>query len=380
MLVRCLRGVSRRACAQYSTVAEPIHKLDDFRTNEATVANHGLQHIGKYYRIEPEVKKQLFTYGGLPKSFEKQTKTFGETCLMVREPAVEVMHYIKSTDLSRPTVRYVLYGVDGAGKSLTMAHLLHFGLEQGFVLVHVPWVANWFKRPKETASSGSKEGFTDLPFDAASWLVHFKNQNASILPKLDLKVSKDYVWSIRETTPAGSTLLELIEHGIARVKFASDTVEALLHELKQHSTAGRCKTMVAIDGYNALFYPQTRILAENKVVVTPDKITLTKPFLDITKYDWTNGVCVLSVDRIALNEERWESELPQYQLGKEGFEHVDPFVPIKVGNYNNKEFHSCINYYLNRRWIQNSASGFDDELKYLSASNPFKLMNICAPL
>lgn len=381
MLSRQFNKFPRVLC-NFSTAAEPVQavKLDHFRTNESTTSKHSAQQCGRFYRIPLEEKKQLFTHGGLPKSFEKQTKTFGETCIMVREPAIEIMDYIKSSDLSRPVNRYVLHGEDGCGKSLTLAHLLHYGLQNGFLLVHVPWVPNWFKRPKETTNSATFEGFIDLPFDAAAWLLHFKAQNATLLPKLDLKTTKDYVWSKRETTPAGSTLLELIEHGINRVKFASDAIAALLSELKQHSTAGKCKVMVGIDGYNAFFHDKTRILTENKAKVTPDKVTLTKPFLDITNYDWTNGVCILAVDRIALTEERMESSLPRYQLGKEGFEHCDPFIPIQVGNYSEEEFQNCVSYYLDRRWIQNVNEGFDSELKHLSAKNPYNLMSVCAPL
>jgi hypothetical protein len=30
-------------------------------------------------------------------------------------------------------------GESGCGKSLTLAHLLHYGFASGFLLVHVPW-------------------------------------------------------------------------------------------------------------------------------------------------------------------------------------------------------------------------------------------------
>lgn len=387
MFIRQVSRLSRYSIAikSYSTIAEAAAatttvKSSDVRTRESDTSKHTTNTLAKFYQISPEDKKILFTHGGLPKTFEKQIKTFAETCLMVREPALEVIEYIKSSDLSKPTVRYVLYGDDGVGKSLTMAHILHYGYQNGFLLVHVPWVANWTKRPKETANSTSIEGFIDLPFDAAGWLVHFKTQNAKLLSTLNLKTTKDYVWSKRETTPAGSTLLELIEHGITRVKFASDTITALIGELKQHATGGKCKIMVAIDGYNAFFHPITRVVADNKVKVSPNKITITQPFLDITNYDWCNGCCILSVDKLASSEGYRESYMPRYLLEKEGFEHVDPFVPIRVDNFNEKEFRSCIEYYLERKWIQNNEPGFDEELKYLSASNPYRLMNICAPL
>lgn len=378
VVVRCSATGLRQPL---STVASPQpQKLDDFRTGESNPVRHNQSHLSRFYTIPADVRKQIFAHGGFPKTYEKQIKTFNEACLMVRPAAVELIGHLNATDFRRPANRFVLYGEDGAGKSMVLAHLLHYGFCQEFVLVHVPWVPNWMKRAKETAISGTREGCLDLPLDGAAWLVHFKNQNAPLLAKLDLKVSRDYVWSKRETTPAGAPMLELIDHGINRAKFSCDAIAALLGELKEQSTAGRVKTMVVIDGFNAFFNPHTRILTENKVRVTPDKLTLTRPFLDITGADWCNGVCIVAVDRMALTEDRMESTLPMYQLRREGFEHLDPFVPVRVDNYSEEEFHSAVQYYLNRKWIQITKDGFDKELEFLSGKNPFKLMQLSASL
>jgi hypothetical protein len=55
-----------------------------------------------------ETKKQLFQYGGLPTFFEQQTQTFMETAIMVRDPALEILHYLRTADYSRPAIRYVI--------------------------------------------------------------------------------------------------------------------------------------------------------------------------------------------------------------------------------------------------------------------------------
>ncbi|XP_058830079.1 small ribosomal subunit protein mS29 [Topomyia yanbarensis] len=378
-LLRSSRETVPLVRRQLATAATAPHsKLEDFRTGETDPANHNKSHLSRFYTIPVDVRKQIFAYGGLPKTFERQTKTFNENCLMVRQPAVELIGYLKRTDFRKPVNRFVLYGKDGVGKSLILAHMLHYGYSQEFVLVHVPWVANWMKRAKETALSSTHEGCLDLPLDGAAWLVHFKHQNAKLLTKLDLKVSREYVWSKRETTPAGSPILELVEHGINRAKFSCDAIAALLQELREQSTEGKLRTMVVIDGFNAFFHPHTRILMENKVRATPEKLTLTKPFLDITSHGWSNGVCILAVDRMALTEDRMESDLPLYQLRREGFEHLDPFVPVRVDNYSEEEYYSCVQYYLNRKWIQTTADGFDKELEFLSGRNPYKLMQLCA--
>jgi hypothetical protein len=56
---------------------------------------------------------------------------------------------------------------------------------------------------------------------------------------LQLRVAKEYVWSKREKTEEGAPLLELVEHGMNRVKYASEVVVAIVKEIKAHSTQGR---------------------------------------------------------------------------------------------------------------------------------------------
>lgn len=71
-------------------------------------AQHNDKQIGLFYTLDNNVCKQLFTHGGLPLSFSKQTKTFTETTIMVRQPALDIMDCIKSSDFSKPATRYVL--------------------------------------------------------------------------------------------------------------------------------------------------------------------------------------------------------------------------------------------------------------------------------
>lgn len=380
MLLRRTSRLLKPNFGLFSTAAEPKVQHEEFRTSENNPINHTKEHLAKFYEINSEVKMKLFKHGGFPKSYEKQIKTFSESCLMVRNPAIEVINYIKNTDFSKPIVRYVMYGDVGTGKSMTMAHLLHYGYESGYLLVHVPWIPYWYKNSREYGSSATQEGFTDIPLKAGSWLLHFKHQNAEFLAKHDLRTSSDYVWSKRETTPAGSTFLELIDHGINRAKFATDVIKVLVEEIKQQSSDGKVKTMVLIDGFNALLYEKTNLKGEFKVMIPTSKVTLTEPFLSLARHDWNNGVVILSVDKMAMLGWDRQSHLPVYLMQRQGFEKLDPFVPIKHDNYDEKEYESIISYYVNRQWIQNSGEGFDSELKYLSNMNPYKLMDLTKSL
>lgn len=381
MLLRRSLFAPKSTIRFFSTqISEPGIKFDDFRTLESNPTNHTEAHLGRFYTVNPNAQKSVFHRTTMPKKFHEDIKTFGEMGLMVREPAVEVISYLNKTDYTKPINRFVFYGELGVGKSTQLLHLLHYGHVNEFIIVHVPWVTDWYKKPKEKSNSETKEGMLDININAAGWLIHFKTQNSELLKKLDLKCSRDYEWSQREKTAAGSTLLELVEHGINRVKFATDTITVLLDELKQQSTEGKCRTMVAIDGFNAFFHPKTFMKFDNKIKAVPDDITITQPFLNITKSDWSGGVCLLVVDKWALTEERMASDLPKYLLYRKGFEHVDPFVPMRVDLYNDLEFDNIINYYLDRKWIQNYTPGLDKELKFLCGGNGYKLKIMTAPL
>ncbi|CAG4988968.1 unnamed protein product [Colias eurytheme] len=371
MLSRNIRYVCRR----YSQAVT-------FRTNEASPTQHNENQIGLFYTVDKDLCKQLYGHGGLPKSFKKQTKTFAETSIMVRQPSLDIIECIKASDFNKPAIRYVLYGEEGTGKSMTIAHLLHYAFEEGYLIVHVPWVSDWLRRvprTKEMSNSTTREGFVDLPLDAAAWLLHFKTQNQHLLKTPELKVTKEYVWSKREKTEAGAPLLELVEHGITRVKYACDVVDAIVHEAKQLSNQKVCKTFVAIDGYNGFFNATTPLQTPTKKKVAPEEVTLTTSFLELTKNDWSNGVMVVTADAIANPDGERGTYLPKQLLFRKGFDHLDPFVPIRVDRYTDREFLTCSNYYRDRLWLRGPPET-ETELKLTSACNPFRFMELCAPL
>lgn len=86
------------------------------------------------------------------------------------------------------------------------------------------------------------------------------------------------------------------------------------------------------------------------------------------------------MDEHAVPKESQESHFPRYLLGKEGFEHLDPFVPVEVKAYNDKEFSSVMLYYRDRLWLQTQDPQAEKELHFISGCNPYKLMEMCGPL
>ncbi|KFM58218.1 hypothetical protein X975_23643, partial [Stegodyphus mimosarum] len=56
----------------FSTSSDPAVKdpLPRFRTAENNPILHTKNHVGKYYTLPPNIKKNLFFSGGIPKSLE----------------------------------------------------------------------------------------------------------------------------------------------------------------------------------------------------------------------------------------------------------------------------------------------------------------------
>ncbi|KAK0091818.1 hypothetical protein PV326_002663, partial [Microctonus aethiopoides] len=75
-----------------------------------------------------------------------------------------------------------------------------------------------------------------------------------------------------------------------------------------------------------------------------------------------------------------QSIFPRYLLGKEGFEHLDPFLPVEVPIYSRDEFETVMEYYKERKWVRNISKEGQRELELLSNRNPYKLMRYTASL
>lgn len=84
-------------------------KLEYFRTSESDPRNHTRNHLHRFYRVEDSINDRLFKYSQIfgPQSRE-MFNIFDETAFMIREPALEVIDYIRRTNYEKPVVRYVL--------------------------------------------------------------------------------------------------------------------------------------------------------------------------------------------------------------------------------------------------------------------------------
>uniref|UniRef100_A0A803SSG1 Small ribosomal subunit protein mS29 n=1 Tax=Anolis carolinensis TaxID=28377 RepID=A0A803SSG1_ANOCA len=342
-------------------------------------ADHTEEHVGQYYSLPRQEVEEIFPHG-LPARFKLQRKTFNETCFMVREPAIELISYLKRTNFSHPAVRYVIYGEKSTGKTMTLCHAIHYCARQNWFILHIPDAHLWVKNCKQLLPSTYNKDRFDQPLEASTWLKNFKTTNERFLK--EIKTQQSYVWSKRESTAEGSPLGEVIDQGLTRVKNASDAVGVVLKELKQQCPQGTFRLLVAVDGVNSL-WGQTTVKKQDKSEVAVEELTLIHNLRKMVANDWTGGAIVTTLSQTGAIYKPRKAYLPHELLGKKGFDALDPFVPIQVHNYTDREFESCYQYYLEQKWLQHEKASTNEgrlELRFLTGCNPGLLDRISSHL
>jgi small subunit ribosomal protein S29 len=98
----------------------------------------------------------------------------------------------------------------------------------------------------------------------------------------------------------GDPLVNVIEHGISRIKHASDCVAVLLKELKLQADAGSFRLFYAVDLVNS-FYRPTNMMWPDKTGLHVDQITIGRAFKKLLLNDWVRiRVLIVSSNRIML--------------------------------------------------------------------------------
>ncbi|XP_040901282.1 28S ribosomal protein S29, mitochondrial isoform X2 [Toxotes jaculatrix] len=350
-----------------------------FRTQEKDPACQSEKQVGQFYTLPPAHVRTAFPHG-FPWRYQQQVKTFNEACIMVRQPALEVISYLKKTDYSKPAQRYLFYGLNGSGKTMSLCHTVHFCYTQGWLVLHIPDAHLWVKNCKELLPSSYNTSRFDQPLQAAEWLRSFRITNEQFLSKI--KTKHRYVWTKREFTEEGSLLGQLVDQGISRVKSSCDVVGAVMKELRLQSgqPESNFHLAVAVDAVNALWGRST-IKKEDRSSVDPEELTLVYNLRKLMRNDWTGGAIITTVSQTGSLYMPKSAYLPHELLGERGFNNMDPFIPVSVPNYSEKEFESCYLYYMDRHWLQHPQSRTEDgkkELIFLSNRNPAMLDRVCS--
>jgi len=188
-------AVVRHICGRYnSTLAMELKKLTAeaafskkpvVRTEESDPTKHTSRHIGLFYTISPEDAEHWISRGLSKRAFRSH-RAFNETCLMVRSPGIELTSYLHAADYSVPSVRYIIYGRPGCGKTTTLAYVMHYCGRAGWFVVHEPWLPHHLRFCRnELEPSSFQPGLLDHPKYATDWLAYFRKSNELLLSPSD---------------------------------------------------------------------------------------------------------------------------------------------------------------------------------------------------
>lgn len=109
-----LRRIYSTKVRNYSTATQMKELLTNeesfksFRTAEINPINHNESHLNRFYTLSPQMRKQLFQYGGIPKKYMELSDSFTELSILVRKPALEIIEYLERTDYTKSVNKYVL--------------------------------------------------------------------------------------------------------------------------------------------------------------------------------------------------------------------------------------------------------------------------------
>ncbi|CAD5207199.1 unnamed protein product [Bursaphelenchus okinawaensis] len=364
--------------------------LKDIRQYSKCSSNHAIEFtnedLGKLYTVEKQESVALKLTDTLPRPYSAQLNTLRECTWLCRAPLVEAVHCLKAVRPSFPSIRMVLWGQMGTGKTMTLNQLVHVGHQQKWVVWHVPRVLTWTRVIRDVQVNTINRSRVDTPTHAVNFLNLFKSQNQHIWQTLaGLKTERQYDWSNVEKTPAGSSLTDVVEMGISAPFSACDCVGVLGRELRRHATEGKVKLLVAVDQANSLYGNRTMIKKADFSKAMPEEVSLVVHMRKFFDKNWTNGACVLVADKAEFSKiketEDFPLNTPLELFREEGFEAIDPFIPIETTHYTKAEADSLYNYYKEMQWISSANGRTDsgrDQMYYLSGSNPYLYERLCS--
>uniref|UniRef100_W6NPR2 Small ribosomal subunit protein mS29 n=1 Tax=Haemonchus contortus TaxID=6289 RepID=W6NPR2_HAECO len=341
--------------------------------------------VGRLYKIPKEEVDALSCVKLLPKYLIKQNDTLGELVTVIREPLIEVSVCMNAIRQSFPALRLVLWGPFGTGKTVTLNQAVHLAYKKNMVIVQLQSALALTRGVKEVEMSTFKHGRINDPVNAVTTLQFFKDQNQHIWKTLSgLKTERDYEWTKIERTAVDRPITDIVEMGLSAPFLATDCVGALFRELRRHSSAGNITMFVAIDDANSL-WGKTTVKKADRSYASPSELSLVNHFRNLISPKWQNGCILLVADKKELSDPRDSVTVPRHTplelFGEEGFQFIEPFLPIETKQYTKDEVSNLYQYYYDKRWLSTEKARTEDgklQLMYLSAFNPYYFERLCA--
>lgn len=342
----------------------------------------GKEHIGLYYQMPMNNLVPIFgTDQAFKKEYQKFYNVIGMMPIMVREPSIKTIDYLKKVDFNnQQNLRILLYGDPGHGKSCICTHLVHYlHAADEYVVVYVRDMKKFTMRPSDQEESLSRVGRLDTPLDAAIMLQKLKTVNR--LKIESLVTSKEYNWSSKEFTAQGEPLINIIEHGVNRLSHASDCLAVLLKELALAADENLIKLVTVLDNVQFLYTHLAYDLKHaDRKFVTIDEITVARALKKLISGSHKGSVTIATCDDKLSGD---QNQVPMKVLGEEGWKAFDPCLPINVPKYNRGEFESCMNFMQDVGWLTRpEAQTIEgrDEIRFNSGLNPRQVHYLCQSL
>lgn len=137
-------------------------------TFDTTQVHHTKNDVGLFYTPSKELWFDVLFKGLFKYNYREECTTFQEVPVLIREPALEIMNYLKNADYSAPINKYLLCillksnfklkkyqmvwnlktalfltnskdGKFGYGKTMILYHIIHYAHAQNWIVFHVPY-------------------------------------------------------------------------------------------------------------------------------------------------------------------------------------------------------------------------------------------------
>jgi len=367
-------------------------------TAVADPREHTSEQLSLWYTIPDEDLKKYFTgHYLLPHQYHDLLPVFEHGApIMIRKPALSVIKYLKQIDVTAVTApKFILYGRDGTGKTMSLHHVAHALAKEGFVLFQVPsvnrWIRQLIKNPAEIAPSSILPDKWDHIADAVSFLKLFQRANSGRLEAVLL--SQHYQLSSRESVQEGDPLTALVELGIGRPPLAAACVLLLSRELRAAANRGSIRLAVLVDELNACWSLDSVYKRDDRyrTPIPAADFTLVCAVTELLRCDWRGGCVVGAVDvktkpwaergagatRSGLKPGHNHNRLnhlpqlpqlytPRHLLGSQGWDHLEPFVPVRVPEYSSEEVASTVRMMAALQWVSRAEALTDDGMRQVA--------------
>lgn len=385
---KAVRGVLNRLLSESATNEKPNDHVDAAQLPDGGISDrgsvvdlgelpptdHGQSSIGQFYTVPQDISSRILSHF-FTKRFKTECEMAGSTSLMIRSPAVEVIQHLRELPEKRhPPPKFIFYGDDGRGKSLSLIHVIHYCFLADWFILPVPSVFSWVHGPSELQVSTYHAERFDQPEQANALLQMCKSINSKALAEVQL--NNQYLFGRRDVIEKGEPLGKIIDTGLRRANYATDAVGVLLKEIRGNPSL---RVLLAVNQFNGFFLKTTFKDAKQKWI-KPKRLSLVHHFTELLhpSEGLKNGAMVFALSRTGM----LRSDIKSYQIpdliGKRGLSAVQDSINIEVPCYSKEELESCLQFYKERRILTKELnSQLTKEIAFLTAYEPPIVSHLC---